>query len=257
MMATRRSQRRRSVQGTAASTAPTRSPGVITRSRHRSSKSSGRTSAEHAETRSALRPEGQQPAEAVETVVCAYDSDEEEECGVLDWEDVLGDTPRFDFFFSSSTTTAEQRSLVYRAAVLFSTSLPSASGVDDAEIEDWLDSCQVSVDGCGGSGELEMAEAEEEEEEEEEEEQEATGGGGYHPPFQLVFPSAKRVSDFLAYLTHVAPHSIWSREQEREGAEGERRQQAEQPAGGSSCVYQPAVRLHWRMDLSDWIPAYC
>ena len=241
---------------TAASTAATRFPGVTTRSRRRSSKSAAPTSAEQSETRSPQqRPEGQQAgedrpqaAEAGETI-CEYeDWEEEEDDGGLEWEDLLPDSPRLDFFFSSAATTAEQRSLVYRCALLFATALPSASLLDVDEVEDWMDACQVSVDGCGGSGELEIAEADEEQEEEE------AAEGGCHPPFQLVFPSPKRVSDFLAYLTHVAPHSIWSRQQQQDGAEDE---QAEQQPDSGSGGYQPAVRLHWRMNLSGWIPAYC
>ena len=177
-----------------------------------------------------------------EDVVCLHDEDWEEG----DVTEMLGDTPRFDFYFDKDTTE-EQRTAVYRAALFFSTALPPGRVIDDEDVDGWMESCQVSVTGCGGPGDA-IEEDEEEGEDAEEGEVRDEGGAGAlrisAPPFALAFPTARRVSDFLAFLVHAGPFTLWNNE--REGDE-----QVEEEDD-----YQPQVRLFWRMDLSDWIPLY-
>ena len=56
-------------------------------------------------------------------------------------------------------------------------------------------------------------------------------------PFSLVFPTPRRVADFLAWVVHEGPQVAWEADDEGEGA-----------------AYEPKVRLLWRMDLSRFIP---
>ena len=167
---------------------------------------------------------------------------------------------RIDFYFTGHTS-AYQRTLVYRTALLFSGAPPSAPLHVDEYVEEWVSRCNVGITGSGGpltmeeEAEYHMAEhqaigearaaagmgAEEEEAEVEGEEEEESE----RKPYMLVFPSAKRVIDFIAYLGTDGLYNIWMQREE----EGEELIDEEE--------YEPRTRLWWRMNESEWIPAHC
>ena len=151
---------------------------------------------------------------------------------------------------------------MYRTALLFSSAPPSAPLYVDEYVEEWVDGCNVKVEGTGGPLTMEQEEqfhleeqmaneearaaageegGEGEEEGEEEEEEEETD----RKPYMLVFPTAKRVIDFIAYLGTDGLFNIWLQNED----------------GGEEAVdeeeYEPKTRLWWRMNQSEWIPAYC
>ena len=167
-----------------------------------------------------------------------------------------------DFYFTSSCDNY-QRTLVYRTALLFSSAPLSAPLHVEEYVEEWVDRCNVSIEGSGGPLTMEeeadfhlseqrakaeggggAAESEEEEEEEEEEEGEEEEAETDRKPYMIVFPSAKRVIDFIAYLGTEGLYNIWLHSEEGE----------EEP---DEEEYTPTTRMWWRMNESEWIPAYC
>jgi len=166
-----------------------------------------------------------------------------------------------DFYFTGNTSDL-QRTLVYRTALLFSSAPPSAPLHVDEYVEEWVDRCNVSIQGVGGPLTMEeeqqyhfdahlareemraaageTGEEEEQGEEEEEDEEEESE----RKPYMLVFPSAKRVIDFIAYLGADGLYNIWTQTEEGEEEADEE-------------DYEPKTRLWWRMNQSEWIPAYC
>ena len=66
---------------------------------------------------------------------------------------------RIDFYFVQENTTHQQRNLVYRTALLFSSAPPSAPLHVDEYVEEWVDRCNVGIEGTGGP--LTMEEEEE------------------------------------------------------------------------------------------------
>ena len=167
---------------------------------------------------------------------------------------------RLDFYFTEDTSGL-QRTLVYRTALLFSSAPPSAPLHVDEYVEEWVERCNVTIAGRGGPltmdedlkfqmdertshqpwerGEEHEGEADDEDEEWVEKEE------SERKPYMLVFPTAKRVVDFIAYLATDGLYNVWMASE----AEGEQAADEEE--------YQPKTRLWWRMNESDWIPAYC
>ena len=171
--------------------------------------------------------------------ICLHEVDEDKDVTTL-----LGDTPRVDFYFErrGEEDEEEEWTAVYKAAVKFSTALPPGRELDEEELEDFIATCPMAITGPGGSGDFD--EEDEEDSGEGEEGKEGGEGGlgkefaGYgRTPFSLVFPTARRVADFLAWVVHVGPIIVWGGDEEL--MEGR---------------YEARLRLHWRMDMSEFIP---
>ena len=165
---------------------------------------------------------------------------------------------RLDFYFTDHATHF-QRTLVYRTAVLFSTAPPSAPLHVDEYVEEWVDRCNVDIAGKGGPLTMEQEEQyhmdertarEQQQQQGEEGEEEGEGEQDEEEeteckPYMVVFPTAKRVIDFIAYLGTDGLYNIWMKTED----EGE--------DAADEDEYEPKTRLWWRMNESEWIPAYC
>ena len=129
--------------------------------------------------------------------------------------------------------------------------------LDEEEVEAFMDSCPISLGRHRALIEPEEEEQEEEEEEEGEGEGKVTGvtvspagrvraghscsrGSGVEP-FALVFPSARRIADFLSFLFFTGPFVIWG---------------VHSPAAIEDGSYKRQLRLWWRIDLSEFIPLF-
>ena len=170
--------------------------------------------------------------------------EEDEEEDIEDVTELLADVPRFDFYFHPQHTDEEQRTMAYRTALIFATALRPGMPVGEDEVERFTDCCPIKVEGCGGSGESDDEDEGGEAEEEGGEREEGGKAAGELParPFQLLFPSARRVAELVAYFVHTGPFTVWAKEDTSEVLAGR---------------YEPQVRMYWRMDLSDFIPLYC